>query len=170
MEFIHLFSGTDGRAEEIYQSYCHAFPKDERRNQKQFLALFTNPNVKFFEITNQEESVGYLITWKFPEFYFIEHFEIFEGYRGSNLGSTVLHDFALLHPKLILETEPENLNETARRRVQFYKKSNFSVIDEHYIQPPYDENKQPLNLFLMSNFKVADVQKVTQDIHQVVYH
>ncbi len=169
MEFIRLHSWEDGRAQEIFASYEITFPQDERRNKTQFQALFKNPKVKVFSIVDQKENVGYLVTWLIEDFYYIEHFEVFESFRNRKLGSSVLTSFAGLHPHLILESEPANLNEIAKRRIDFYQRNGFEIIDKNYTQPPYEAGKNPLNLWLLTNVAVEDAEKIAAEIHKIVY-
>ncbi len=169
MEFIPIFSSEDGRAEEIFRSYEKTFPADERRNQNQFNALFQNPNTKVFIIQQEQENIGYLITWQVLDFYYIEHFEVFSTFRNRNLGSEILKEFSKIQPQLILESEPATQDEIAHRRINFYQRNGFSIVDKNYIQPPYEKGKNALNLWLLSNVEIEDPQKIIKKIHQVVY-
>lgn len=153
----------------IYQSYCTSFPEDERRNEKGFWELFHNPNVDFLSISLEGKSVGYLIIWKLSECIFVEHFEIFTPFRGQNLGSQVLEILRKENPKIILETEPENLNEIAKRRVNFYERNHFKLLKNNYVQPSYGEDKSPLNLFLMGTFSPTHLSKIIEEIYKIVY-
>lgn len=169
MEFIHIINAEDGRASEIYTAYTQAFPHDERRNERQFYTLFKNPKVKIFIVQENNDRVGYLILWHFENFYFIEHLEVFPEFRNQNLGSIILKELAKRHPHLILETEPDSYGEKAEKRIRFYQKNGFSLIDKNYIQPAYEQDKNALNLYLMSNFSVNDIKNLIKDIHKTVY-
>lgn len=169
MEFILIFSSEDGRAKEIYSSYENTFPADERRNRNQFNALFHNPNAKVFSIQQDQENIGYLITWHVLDFRYIEHFEVFSTFRNQNLGSEILKEFSEIQPQLILESEPATQDEIAHRRINFYQRNGFSIVDKNYIQPPYEKGKKALNLWLLSNVEIEDPQKIIKKIHQVVY-
>ena len=69
---------TRKKLSRIFSSYEKTFPADERRDEAQFLALLENPNSLIFIIKNEENSIGYVILWELNDFYFLEHFEVFE--------------------------------------------------------------------------------------------
>ena len=77
MEYLQVHSFDDFRAQQIFQSYCETFPEDERRSEKQFQSLFSNPNVKVFSVLKDLKNIGYLIIWELSNSVFVEHFEIF---------------------------------------------------------------------------------------------
>lgn len=153
----------------IYTVYERTFPEDERRDKTQFLALSENPDVYIFSIKNEESSIGYLILWEIEEFYFLEHFEIFEEFRNQKFGSEILTELQEKFPKIILESEPAELNDIAEKRIRFYERNGFSVIDKHYIQPAYSPEKHHLTLYLMSNFEVENLEVAVSKIHTTVY-
>lgn len=51
---------------------------------------------------------------------------------------------------VILEAEPPELNETARRRVAFYERLGYKLNPHEYYQPPYKLGGKPLRLVIMS--------------------
>ena len=153
----------------VYHSYITSFPEDERRSEAQFFHLWNNPKVAAYSIEVEGISVGYLITWKLSFGVFIEHFEVYSEFRNKKYGSKILQEFIKIHPLLILESEPEDLNEIAARRIAFYKRNNFQIIDEYYIQPAYDASKSALPLYLMSTKNIEDILALTKEIHQTVY-
>ena len=169
MEFIQINSAEDFRAKEIYKSYTTSFPEDERRSESQFNCLFTNPKVKVFSVLHNLEYIGYLIGWELSRFVFIEHFEIFSEFRSQKFGSEVIRDLFRDYSKIVLETEPENLNEDAKRRIAFYEKNGFKVIDKEYVQPPYECGKNPINLWLFANYYPDNMEIVREEIFDVVY-
>ena len=73
------------------------------------------------------------------------------------------------HSNIILESEPSYLSDIAERRIGFYQKNSLSIINESYIQPSYEEGKNPLELFLMASWLPEDIQAVEQEIHRTVY-
>jgi hypothetical protein len=63
------------------------------------------------------------------------------------------------YPRIILEIEPEELND-AKRRYSFYQRNSFSLIDTTYVQPSYGEGKQSLNLWLLANYSPENVEEL----------
>ena len=160
---------TRKKISRIFSTYEKTFPADERRNQDQFLALLENPDCFIYALKNEENFVGYLILWELDGFYFLEHFEVFEQFRNLKLGSQVLEALKEKFGKIVLESEPNYLNEIAERRINFYQRNEFSIISEDYIQPSYGAGKNAIRLFLLSNFQVEDLKLLEKEIIAKVY-
>jgi len=169
MEFIPIDQFNDYRSEKIYRSYTQSFPPEERRDETLFQALFHNPNVKILYVVHQNEEIGYLITWHISDFVFVEHFEVFPEFRSKKYGSAIIQHLQEVYTKVILESEPSFFSEIANRRIGFYQRNGFIIIDETYIQPSLGPGKSPVQLFLMSNFQPESVEKLVEDILRVVY-
>ena len=169
MEFQKIYDWKDEKVSEILYAYQNSFPPDERRDNEQLQKLFNNENAEIISILNENENIGYLILWKLSDFVFIEHFEIFECFRGKSFGSDILQNLLQKHPKIVLESEPDYLSNIAAKRISFYKRNGFKVIDEQYIQPSYGEGKKPLTLFLLSSETTENVEKIKEEIYQKVY-
>ena len=166
-----VFSLISTFSNEIFQSYCSAFPENERRDEEQFSALFSNPQVQVLTINRDNISCGYLILWQLSEYLFIEHLEIYPQFRVQKIGSKVLHKLQNLYPIIILESEPDFLNESAQKRMDFYKKNGFKILDKNYIQPAYSSEKESINLFLMSNISPRqNLDSTIKEIHKMVYN
>ncbi|MEG0928350.1 MULTISPECIES: GNAT family N-acetyltransferase [Chryseobacterium] len=169
MEFLPITSAEDYRVQEIYSSYISTFPVDEQRDKEQFLDLFSNPKVKFMSVVHEAEPIGYLILWELSSFVFVEHFEVFETFRSKKLGSHIIGHLLENYPRIILEIEPEDLNEDAKRRYSFYQRNSFSLIDTTHVQPSYGEGKQSLNLWLLANYSPDNVEELKKEICDIVY-
>lgn len=163
---------TEQEKEKIFQAYTTSFPADERRDDDDFWQLFDNLSCIFLKAIKNEKFVGYVIMWGVDYAMFIETFEIFEEFRGQNLGSEVLQILKSSPYNFILETEPETLSEIAKRRVNFYQRNGFHIIKKDYIQPSYGEGKSPVNLWLMGNFFSPDekfLERTITEIYKTVY-
>lgn len=136
----------------IFSRYEKTFPENERRSKEQFLDLAENPDAYVFLIKNEDETIGYCVIWELSSFYFLEHFEVFEEFRNQKFGEKILESLQEKFEKIILETEPNSLSEIAERRLRFYQRNGFEVIEKNYLQPSYGEGKSSVNLFLMANF------------------
>ena len=153
----------------IFSRYEKTFPEDERRSKEQFLDLAENPDVFVFLIKNEDETIGYCVIWELSNFYFLEHFEVFEEFRNQKFGEKILASLQEKFEKMILETEPDSLSEIAARRLQFYQRNGFEIVEKNYLQPSYGEGKSSLHLFLMANFEPENVETLIQEIHKIVY-
>lgn len=169
MEFLQITDATDYRATEIYNSYSAAFPDDERRSEVQFNQLFKKPNVKVFSVLQDLESVGYIIGWELSQCVFLEHFEIFSSFRSQKFGTEAIKTLFQNYSKILLEAEPERLDENAARRIEFYRRNGFEVIDENYCQPAYSKEKSPVKLWLLANYQPDHLSSLIEEINDVVY-
>ncbi len=169
MEYLEVQLCDDFRATSIYDSYCETFPADERRCEKQFRALFTNPKVKVYSVLDELKNIGYLICWELTDFVFLEHFEIFSEFRSNKYGAQIIADLFKDYSRIVLEAEPATLSTDAERRISFYEKNGFGVIDESYVQPPYDAEKNPLDLWLLANWNPEKTDWIKEEIYDVVY-
>ncbi|SHM10443.1 GNAT family N-acetyltransferase [Chryseobacterium polytrichastri] len=170
MEFLQITSPDDYRVQEIYNSYSSTFPEDERRDWDKFSSLFSNPNVKIISVLHDSKTIGYLILWELSHYVFVEHFEVLEEFRSQKFGSHITGYLFDNYPRIILEIEPEHLNEDAKRRYSFYQKNGFKLLDEMYVQPSYGEGKKPLDLWLLSNYTPENLKEVKDEIYDIVYH
>lgn len=170
MEFLQITSPEDYRVQEIYKSYCNTFPEDERRDWEKLITLFSNPKAKIISVLHDSKNIGYLILWELSNYTFVEHFEVFEEFRSQKLGSHITQYLFENFPRIILEIEPDHLNENAARRYAFYQRNGFRLIDEMYVQPSYGKGKKPLNLWLLSNYTPENLNNVKDEIYDIVYH
>lgn len=169
MKFEEISVKELERIEKIYSSYEKTFPVDERRNRDQFTSLFSTKTVKVIAIVDNSEFCGYLFLWMLDKFTFLEHFEVFEEFRNKKLGSKILDKLKQDYSPIVLESEPSHESLIAERRIGFYERNGFAIIDPSYIQPSYEEGKNELPLFLMSTLPDLDVKDAVQQIYSVVY-
>ncbi|AZZ58148.1 GNAT family N-acetyltransferase [Riemerella anatipestifer] len=158
------------KLQEICQSYINTFPKDERRDEAGFRALARKEFFPIREIIRGEDSVGYIIVWDLSLCLFVEHFEIYTSFRNQNLGSQVLNYLKNKFPLVILESEPDSLGELASRRLNFYQRNGFVILDKSYIQPAYSKDKIPVNMYLLGTNMSDDLCFVTEEIKSKVYN
>ncbi|AZA72954.1 GNAT family N-acetyltransferase [Chryseobacterium indoltheticum] len=170
MEFLQITSPDDYRVQQIFNSYSTTFPEDERREWSQFVKLFDHPNVKVISVLNNSENIGYLIIWDLKNHVFVEHFEVFSEFRNQKLGSHITDYLFKNYPRIILEIEPEHLDDNAKRRFSFYQRNGFTLIDEMYVQPSYGEGKNSLKLWLLANYTPENLEEVKDEIYDIVYH
>ncbi|SHJ17249.1 Ribosomal protein S18 acetylase RimI [Cruoricaptor ignavus] len=154
---------------EIFSAYSKTFPEEERRDEAQFSAILQNEKAAVFSIQGDFENIGYIVIWKLSDFYFIEHFEVYEKFRSKGFGSKILAKISDIFPKIILESEPSHLNKIAENRIKFYEKNGFKIIDKHYLQPSYRNDNHQVLLFLMANFSTENLDEIKDEIFRTVY-
>ena len=169
MEFHTLNDFEDYRVTQILEGYTTSFPEEERRNNEQFKALFKNPLVKVDAVWENDEYKAYVITWTLSQGLYLEHFEVYQKYRSQNLGAKILNALQQQHSQIILESEPHHLNEKAVRRLNFYQRNGFTIIDEAYVQPSYGDGKPSVELFLLSTTATDNLKLLKEEIWDTVY-
>lgn len=170
MEFLLITSPEDYRIKDIYHSYSSTFPEEEIRDWNQFIKLFTNPHAKVISVLHESKPIGYLIIWELSHYIFVEHFEVFAEFRNQKLGSHITGYLFKNYSRIILEIEPADAGEDAKRRYSFYQKNGFSLVDEMYVQPSYGEGKKSLNLWLLANYSPENIKEIKDEIYDIVYH
>ena len=130
----------------IFSRYEKTFPENERRDKEQFLDLAEDPDAFVFLIKNEDETIGYSVIWELKDFYFLEHFEVFEEFRNQKFGEQILEALKEKFDKIVLETEPDSLSEIAARRVRFYQRNGFEIINKDYIHLVKNTSRIELSL------------------------
>lgn len=155
------------RARDIY---LHAFPPAEQRPWQSILEG-CDGCLTLRGIYANEILVGIVTTWNFPQFLYIEHLVVDATLRGKGIGRKALSLVArqAFPLPLLLEVEPEHLNEEAHRRVNFYTRLGFSIIDKTYVQPPYAPYLPPVHLWLMATSAQINPATAAATLHTDVY-
>lgn len=129
--------------------YESAFPEIERRPTAQELAL-DDPRFEIRTIRHEGNFAGFITLWHFAEFVYVEHFATLPELRGHGLGSRTLQTLRHESPKpIVLEVELPD-NDTAHRRIAFYKRMGFVEMPQAYWQPPYMPENSGLPLRIMT--------------------
>ncbi len=162
--------------------YLSAFPEEERRDAGEWLRLAAeSPLFRLCQVTVCGTFAGILSYWAFPmcgkqgktDFFYVEHFATLPSLRGNGLGAAALAAFSSLTKgrPVVLEVEPP-LTETAQRRVGFYRRAGFELLDTPYIQPPYRHGGEEVPLRLMCTdtaYALAHSARVIATLHREVY-
>ena len=152
-----------------------AFPPIERRPLEDWKVM--TENHKYFHamaIVEKTKFCGILTFWDFGTFLYIEHFAIDSQLRNGGIGKTALELFLYEHQhmNIVLEVEMPD-NDIARRRIGFYERNGFCLIEERdYLQPPYIIGGETLPLKLMGtqgSVTRNNYEDIVQKIHTNVY-
>lgn len=157
--------------------YVDAFPPEERRPWEQILLepsdTLRGPFLHTLLLGEgiSDRFAGMISSWQFDEFSYLEHFATMPGLRGSGIGSQVLAALvAGFTVPWVLEVErPTDDNPMAARRIAFYERNGFHVLDYDYIQPPYSPGLPEVPLLLMSTDPGIDPAAVAAILHREVY-
>ncbi len=168
---------TDAENDEfkrLVDLYREAFPEEERRDIEQLKVLLKEENSMFFNAIEYEGRLaGLLVYWNFGTFYYIEHLAVFAEMRNKKIGQHIL-DWVreYLKEMCILEVEPAE-TEMAIRRIHYYQRNGYQILDRQYLQPSYTGEGKPFPLWIMGNGSpesTAVLQKQIEIIKEKVYY
>ncbi len=163
-----------GPAERLY---INSFPEEERRPWEQILlepsTTLRGPFLHLLLIAKGvfERFAGIITTWHFDEFNYLEHFATMPTLRGCGIGSyTLLCLTSGFNGPWVLEVErPSDDTPMAARRIAFYERNGFHLLDYDYIQPPYAPGLPSVPMLLMSTDPDIDPATVADILHNRVY-
>jgi GNAT superfamily N-acetyltransferase len=134
----------------VQELYHSAFPLEERRNWEQLLKMIgTVPEMSFQVVLAEEKAIGFITSWIFEDWCFIEHLAIDPVNRGKKYGERIMKDF-MSGSKLLLEVEPP-LSVDAIRRIGFYERLGLVCLPFDYLHPSYHDSHVSHSLVLMTN-------------------
>lgn len=155
---------------DFYKLYQSAFPEAERRSEAALIDMFNNPLFHPNIILENLQFVGLFNYWEFDTFLYIEHFAIAPKKRYLGIGKTVLNQFQQ-NKTVVLECELPS-DDPSKRRILFYSKLGFNTFPFIYTQPPYSNDKEPIELLLLinnSNLNKSSFLEISSTIAQNVY-
>lgn len=161
-----IISISDPILEDLLELYIESFPLRERRETDALKRHITNKENMFFNaIYESEELAGFIIYWNFDEFIYVEHLAIFPEMRNRKIGRQILEFLAANFSKTrLLEVEPHT-DELSGRRIDFYQRSGYEVLEKNYIQPPYPEHEdEGISLWIMGNTDTASKERLPEYI------
>ncbi len=135
---------------EIAEIYVSAFPEEERRPLRAQAVAARRPQALFYRIVREGQTVGLFTAWELREVVYGEHFAMGPRVRAQGLGTKVLRTIMRTTGKpLFGEVEPPT-DELTTRRLNFYLREGFYVLDREYYQPAYTPELPPVKLLLLS--------------------
>lgn len=170
MNLIRVTDPNDANLKRLITLYEEAFPASERRKIEQLKRLIEEKDEMFFNaIECDDELCGLFIYWKFEEFYYLEHLAVYPEMRNKKIGQQVLDYIATnLQGLRLLEVEPAE-SEMTTRRVNYYRRNGYEVLDCDYIQPSYHSREYMLPLWIMGNYPTTRLKEFVEQIRQEVY-
>lgn len=155
--------------------YIAAFPRKERRDTDEWARLtFAEPAFSNREILLRGEFAGFIGWWQLPGIVYIEHFAVRTELRGEGVGGRALDLVCRQQGALpiVLEVEPPEAGEVEARRVAFYERHGFRICRRRYMQPPYRNGEEGVELRLMFR-GISDpdalFDSAMHEIHEKVY-
>lgn len=153
--------------------YMDSFPPEERRPWHDIIDKLDTIGSPFSLtlILVKGKTAGFITSWDFGDFVYIEHFAMHPSGRGGGIGAKALKRFCRQAGKpVFLEVEPPALGNMAQRRIKFYERNGFiPFYDFKYIQPPYAEGLPEVELVLMGTSHDVPLEEVKHKLHTIVY-
>lgn len=173
MELYRIKDSNDKYFDKIVELYKLSFPEVERREISQLKKLFTLKENMLMNaiLENDGEFLGLIVAWEFPKILYLEHLAILPTLRNGGIGRRVLERIKNITDKpQVLEAEPAD-DGMAGRRIEFYKRNGFEVIEKDYIQPSYRKGGETTPLWVMAtaSFSDAETKEIVKTIKEEVY-
>lgn len=152
----------------IYSQMESNFIRDEIRDYADALSVFENNKYTVYLLRENGETVGFMCVWNLSDLTFLEHFVVYENFRGRGYGAKALELLKNSCPILVLECEPPE-SASQQRRMDFYKRHGMIVNEQDYWQPSYRPNGEKCYLKLMSSAKLSNFNAAVKEIYKEVY-
>lgn len=154
----------------VYAEMESNFIPEERRDKEAARAVMGEPLFHLYHAAAGDTHVGFVSTWSFDDFLFVEHLVTYKAHRKLGYGRKTLELLQKMGLPIVLEVEPPT-TEFARGRIEFYKKAGFHLNDYPYVQPPYRKGGNGVELILMSwPHPLADPERIKKELYTTVYH
>lgn len=170
MSLIRITSANDQRLDRLIPLYEESFPESERRKIAQLKRMIATCDTMYFNaIECDEELSGLFVYWELGDFYYLEHLAVYPAMRNKKIGQQVL-DYVAAHLKgvRLLEVEPTE-DEMTTRRVNYYQRNGYKVLDKSYVQPSYHVHEDACPLWIMGNEETNCLTEYTDRIKEEVY-
>lgn len=170
IELRRIIQSSDKELQALTFLYREAFPEEERRDEEQLFRLIDQKEEMVFNaIESEGQLAGLFVYWKWKDFYYLEHLAVYPELRNQKIGQQLL-DYVSTHLKgdRFLEVEPP-LNEMAGRRISYYQRNGYEVVEKNYEQPSYDGKRKGLPLWIMCNHKEVNPENAIQIIKEEAY-
>ncbi len=157
----------------LWEEYERAFPYDERRSRESILARLDEADGGFYILLFRDgegELSAFSMLHDLGTLVYIEYLCVPAHKRSGGLGSRVLDAIRAHTPHpLVLEAEPAGTNEWAERRLYFYKRNGFELLDIPYLQPAYHDDSLPVDMSLLISAPIDRPDTLPHLLHTVVY-
>ena len=174
VELKRMTSAEDKNFKKLMELYIEAFPAEERRDVEQLERLLKEKKEMYFNAVECDgQLAGLFVYWNFGDFWYLEHLAVYAEMRNKKIGQQVL-DFVRDHLEgsRLLEVEPTE-EEMAVRRINYYQRNGYKILDRVYVQPSYDGICSSLPLWIMGNEDYTDkalLKKHVETIQEEVYY
>lgn len=148
------------KIEVINVLYDSAFPRYEQRSYSGRQKVLVHDDYHLYYLTDDEEFVGFIGSWKINDYFYIEHLAISPTLRGQGYGQKVLKQFCFEVNNVILEIDPV-IDEVSQKRLSFYQHCGFKRNNYQHFHPSYYPENAPHELEILT-FPVEICQQIYQ--------
>lgn len=136
----------------VWELMDASFPPSERRDYQGQLALLQKDCYHLLLLRDVSGKIAaFMAIWRLDGYTFVEHLAVDGSLRGSGLGGKFLDSLAAWEGQpIVLEVEPPENGEMARRRIGFYQRHGFSLCTQPYLQPSLQPQFPYMPLLLMT--------------------
>lgn len=168
-DHIDIRPAADTDATFVRELYMASFPPEERRPWEELWNGRHRGAPSVMVIERGGCVAGFITVWHFSVFRYIEHFATSAECRGAGTGSAAIRAVVAADASpVVLEVEKTDANDMAGRRINFYRRNGFRVLDYPYVQPPYAPGLPSLELMLMASGD-TDPAEAARTLHAEVY-
>jgi len=158
----------------VYEIMDQSFPRDEIRPYEGQKKLLDIPEYQLFVSEDEDNQInGFLATWDFDEFVFLEHFAVDPNQRNGGVGRRLLREVIESFDKMAcLEVELPDC-EMSIRRIHFYERNGLFYNEYEYEQPSIATGRYPIPLRVMTSGRGVseeEFQKIRDILYDRVYH
>ncbi len=174
IEYKVIEDSSDPLLINVESTYTFSFPEAERRAFNLFCDVLDNEDrFNVYALFNNDKYIGFITSWNFDKFTYVEHFAIDESARNGGFGGEAMKQFLKITSNpVVLEVElPED--DMSKRRIGFYERLGFKLDNHSYLQPPFRKGENWLPMFLMSFGSIdltKDYDTVRNNIYTYVYN
>lgn len=133
-----------------------------------------NNSKTLYDIKKDDIHIGICLCSLLEEFLYIEYFAIERKYRCLGYGTAALKKLMEMHDNIIVEVVPEDTNDLAYRRVNWYRSLGFYLYNDTYPYPYFLQNGETafLDFRLMSSNELTsyEYKKVINLLHKNIYN
>ncbi|MBD5259989.1 MAG: GNAT family N-acetyltransferase [Bacteroides sp.] len=161
--------------DDVKRIYMASFPEEERRVWDDLTAKLADREhpLKMMIIKHRGRTAGFITRWQLDGVRYVEHFAVDASLRGLSIGSRAIREFCKREgaTPVVLEVEPAEMSDEARRRIRFYERCGFKAHHSFpYIQPPYSAGLPEVKLTLMTcGEPPKELAAIAAEILRMVY-
>lgn len=148
-----------------------SFPKEEYRDLNILKQYIKNKTIFYPKtIIQDNKPIGIFHYWQLEEYIYIEHFAISSKHRNNGIGEKCLSHLqqTIFRNKIIVLEVETPTSDIAIRRINFYKRQGFHLMNFKYYQPPYRKAYDRIEMKLMLN-KETDNIHILNKIKDLMY-